>query len=629
VKPEGRVGRSLILGGVFAGSLIAAWFWFRAVAPRDVLPDARARVLPADIELSFGSCAERVPNGIRAFAKDRSAELAMPIALASPLRLEFERQGIARRSSSGGQRDDLLMTGGDRVNPARIWNRADGRVMATFEGSADNDGPVILSNDGQRIYIGSRPDDPGVWRIDGGAPLGMSRLNRYFAAKGGTFTRDGNGMLLGGAPDPHDINAGALAAWDIARGTTRVLAEACGVNVVKLNDDDTQVTVSVSDCPGDHEERLSTGFAPATGASTPSDAATRWDIGYSQEERQGLRPPDNWLARGLLSADGKSLAVWSRFGAASVGDARTGTMLSAPRHGSEATSGPSVSDVSFDAAGDRLAIGDAGGGAVFWDIARREPVFDVAPGSSSFAVVPGYQWFWSRVIALSPDGSKALLGGAQGGDATVWDIATGHRLYDFPGQHMIFDGAFGGTASAGTMSRHVTIMAGPWMWEHVAAAAFSPDGGTLLVVDESTRARLLDAATGKLLREFVHVGTTGEFQFDLRYQQFRANGVAIFSPDGRRVAVGADLSPRLVFETETGRYVSTLHGADWIERPHMIFNPDGSKLVSAEAEWDVNSGAILGIVRPTRLDTLIGGAGWTRDGRSVVATCDAVGAEPR
>lgn len=552
----------------------------------------------------------------------------MPIALASPLWVDFERHGIARRSSSGGQRNGLLMTGGDRVNPARIWTRADGRVMTTFEGSADNDGPVTLSNDGKRVYIGSRPDDPGVWRIDGGAPLGMPRLDRYFAAKGATFTRDGDGVLLGGAPDPHNINADALVAWDIVRGTTRVLAEGCSINGVKLNDDDTQVTISVSDCPGDHEERLSTGFAPATGASTPSDAATRWDTGLGQEGRQRLRPPDGWLARGLLSADGNSLAVWSRFGAASVRDAKTGTMSGALRHGSEAASEPSVADVSFDATGDRVAMGDAGGGAVFWDIARREPVFDVAPGSSAFAVIPGYQWIWSRVVALSPDGTKALLGGAQGGDATVWDIAAGRRLYDLPGQHMIFGGPTGGTA-AGIMPHHSTIVAGPWIWEHVAAAAFSPDGDTLLVVDESTRAHLLDAATGKLLRDFVHAGTTGELVFDLRYQQFRANGVAMFSADGRRVAVGGDLGPRLIFETETGRYVSTLHGADWIERPHMMFNPAGTKLVSAEAEWDVNSGAILGIVRPTRLDTLIGGAGWTRDGRSVVATCDAVAAELR
>jgi WD40 repeat protein len=152
-----------------------------------------------------------------------------------------------------------------------------------------------------------------------------------------------------------------------------------------------------------------------------------------------------------------------------------------------------------------------------------------------------------------------------------------------------------------------------------AYASGSPDGSTLLVVEESARAHLLDAATGKLLQDFVHDGVTGKLVFDVRYQSFRANSVALFSPDGRRVAVGGDLEPRLIFETETDGYFSTLDGADRIEWPHMMFDPDGTKIVSAESEWDASSGAVLGIVRPACPDTLIGGAGWTRDGRSVVA----------
>ena len=609
-QPRGRVGRSLIPGGLLVISLVAAWYWFRA-GTREGLPEARARILLADIEVSLGSCAETVPHGIRAFVKDRSAELATPIALVAPLRVDFERHAIARRPPSEGKRSDQLMTGGDRVNPARIWDRADGRVTATFDGSADNDGPARLSDDGTRVYIGSRPGDPGVWRVDGGAPLGMLRLDRYFAAKGAAFTWDGDGVLLSGETDPHDINTGALIAWDIARGTHRVLAQGCGINAPKLNDDGNQVTVGVVTCPGDHEERLSTGFAPTTRESVPFDATRQWDIGFSREGRQGLRPPDKWLSHGLLSPDGESLAVWSSSGTASVHDARTGTVLGVLRHGSDDASGPGsseipVADVSFDAAGDRVAMGDAGGGAVFWDLARREPVFDVAPGSPAFAWVPVYQWSWFRVIALSPDGTKALLGGVQGGDATVWDVASGRRLYAMPGRHTKFDG------------QNDRI----WLWEHVAAAAFSPDGRTVLVVDESARAHLLEAATGRLLRDFVQDGTTGHLSLDLRYQQFWPSGVASFSPDGKRVAVGGDLGPRLIFETETGRYISTLRGADWIERPHMMFSPDGTKIVSAEAQWDANSGAILGIVRPARPDTLIGGVGWTRDGRSVVATCD-------
>ena len=55
----------------------------------------------------------------------------------------------------------------------------------------------------------------------------------------------------------------------------------------------------------------------------------------------------------------------------------------------------------------------------------------------------------------------------------------------------------------------------------------------------------------------------------------------------------------------------------------MMFNPDGTKIVSAEAEWDAGSGAVLGSVRSAHPNILIGGSGWTHDGRSVVATCEA------
>ena len=298
--PRGRVRTILILSAVSIGAVIAIWLWFRADRPwatrvRDALLEARQHILLAEIELSFGPCAETVPNGIRAFAKDRSTELAMPIALASPLSVNFERQGIARRPPSDDQSDDWLMTGGDRVNPARIWDRADGRVLSTFEGSDDNDGPAVLSNDGARVYIGSRPDDPGVWPMRGGPPLGMPRLDSDFAIQGASFTRDGNGLLL--YADINDINTNALIAWDIARGATRVLAQGCGGISAKLNDDDTEVTVSAGGCPGGYEERLATGFAASTGASAPSDAATRWDIRL----RPG-RPPRAQVARHMALA---------------------------------------------------------------------------------------------------------------------------------------------------------------------------------------------------------------------------------------------------------------------------------------------------------------------------------------
>ena len=182
-QPRGRVGRSLIPGGLLVISLVAAWYWFRA-GTREGLPEARARILLADIEVSLGSCAETVPHGIRAFVKDRSAELATPIALVAPLRVDFERHAIARRPPSEGKRSDQLMTGGDRVNPARIWDRADGRVTATFDGSADNDGPARLSDDGTRVYIGSRPGDPGVWRVRWGRAARNAAPRSLFRGQG-------------------------------------------------------------------------------------------------------------------------------------------------------------------------------------------------------------------------------------------------------------------------------------------------------------------------------------------------------------------------------------------------------------------------------------------------------------
>ena len=114
----------------------------------------------------------------------------------------------------------------------------------------------------------------------------------------------------------------------------------------------------------------------------------------------------------------------------------------------------------------------------------------------------------------------------------------------------------------------------------VRAAAWSPDGGTLLVSSfYNDAAYLLDAADGRVLR---------------RFPVEREGAAVAFAPDGRTVALASEVGPVALFDVGAATPRSVLRGA---RGPVRSLAFAGDELLAAGDDgvlraWDVASGAL-------------------------------------
>ena len=112
-------------------------------------------------------------------------------------------------------------------------------------------------------------------------------------------------------------------------------------------------------------------------------------------------------------------------------------------------------------------------------------------------------------------------------------------------------------------------------------AAFSPDGTRILTASADHRARLWDAASGKLVASFDHQDEV--FQ-------------AAFSPDGARVLTASLDKTAKLWDAATGKLLAAfVHQARVY---HAVFSPDGARILTASADntaklWDAISGKLI------------------------------------
>lgn len=139
--------------------------------------------------------------------------------------------------------------------------------------------------------------------------------------------------------------------------------------------------------------------------------------------------------------------------------------------------------------------------------------------------------------------------------ASLWDVATGRRLFVFGGR---FDRL--------------------WL-------TYSPDGDHIVTWGGSSEAeeptRIWDAATGRLLHALSTLG-----------------GVSAFSPDGRRFAImGWDIVT--IYDTHTGQVVREVRHTKRHESFHsVVFSPDGTRLLTSDpwntaTVWDIATGEVV------------------------------------
>jgi len=162
-------------------------------------------------------------------------------------------------------------------------------------------------------------------------------------------------------------------------------------------------------------------------------------------------------------------------------------------------------------------------------------------------------------------------------------------------------------------NRRVALLAGNRTAENrgrVESLALSPDGRFILTSSEDPIARLWDAESGVLIREFAIydskarnsarrvVDPESEDNMDASIEA-ELPSHAVFSKDGTRVATARG-SVVHVFDTQSGRLVTKIHGEGGLTGAicSIEISPDGTTILTGSLDntarlWSVNNGTLL------------------------------------
>jgi len=201
-----------------------------------------------------------------------------------------------------------------------------------------------------------------------------------------------------------------------------------------------------------------------------------------------------------------------------------------------------VSGVAFSRDGKQIVSVGFDGTVRLWDVPTGKELQRLETGAELHSV------------ALSPDGTLALCGGA----ATIqlWDLKNRKRI---PG--------FGDLPST-----------------NVYRVAISPDGRTALSGGDGPAVRLWDMASGKELQQLPHRGTAIGFSSDGR------RALSYGCLDDKTIQLWCWEQSKLVLTGRLRGHKSNLYGA--------VFSPNGRQVISSSADntmrlWDVESGKEL------------------------------------
>ena len=223
-------------------------------------------------------------------------------------------------------------------------------------------------------------------------------------------------------------------------------------------------------------------------------------------------------------------------------------------------------------------------------------------------------------MTLSPDGTKLFLG-LESGDpqVKVLDLATGReernlklpedqidalQLAFNPESHLLVAGIRNKRLKLWNLSTKKEQELGPTVKEF-SQVKFNRDG-RLLALTENYTVKIWDTATLREL-QVLKVPNSGAFAA-------QADAFMSFSEDAKRISTGGFDTDLIIWETETGKRLSTLSGRTNMAY-NVAFSADGNELSSGgRTRWDLRTGRGVRTV-PDTVEKTLGVA--SPDGRVV------------
>jgi WD40 repeat protein len=253
----------------------------------------------------------------------------------------------------------------------------------------------------------------------------------------------------------------------------------------------------------------------------------------------------------VITPDGKTVISGSRDGTVRVWDSSSGKQKQ--RLG---TPGQTVRCLALSADGAVLAAGCRGtpdAPVRLWDL----------PSGRERPSLRGHRQA-VQALAFSPDG-KSLASSGSDSSLLLWDVASGKACCDF-------QPPFWARWGYGVIRKDVQ------------ALAFAPDGKTLACGFCDSRIRIIDARTGKVVRDLQNLIPPGG-QSPVRLDNWpRVAGVLslAYTRDGRSLVAGGNDHAIRLWEIATGR--EQFPGGECRPVSCVVFSPDGTKL--AVGGWD-------------------------------------------
>jgi WD40 repeat protein len=491
--------------------------------------------------------------------------------------------------------DGNTLASGSHDHSIRLWDLQTGQCLKTLQGHTDCVQSLAFSPDGNTLASGSHDHSIRLW--NGQTKQCVQKLSGHrdrvlFV----TFSPDGQTLISGGADDTVRIwqrDTGQCIRqiethlnWALAIALSpngQTLATASNGNTVKFWDLQSGQCIRI--LPSYSSKVWAVAFSPnGRQLATASDDRTvkLWDIATG-ECLQTLQVHTQLVWLVTFSPDGKTLLSASDDGTVRLWRTAAGQCLRTLK-----THSNWVLSVAFEATGKGLISGHQDGQIRLWNLLT----------GSCLKTLQGHTSPVSAIVLLPQETRNDPLFASGSDDLTIklWNLNRGDCVRTLWGHQgwvqSITVSPEGKLLASGSHDHTIKL----WDWRsgeclqtleghlhRVKTVAFSPQGETLISGSDDHTIKLWEVQTGLCLQT-------------LEGHQDWVLSVA-FSPNGKWVASGSGDRTIKIWEVQTGKCLQTLTGHSHRVRSVMI-SPDGTRLVSGSDDhtvkvWQIKTGTCL------------------------------------